>query len=352
MIRKSVGQALLRRVWTSSPPLQAGCSLLVLMWFSSKINIDMKVLDITKLFSVILLGLLLCTSCSLDEELYGIPNPAAVETPKDIEVLVNGLYSTMNPYPFKLGIYALITTDDQKLLANNLTADAVSIANRTYDVTDARTNLIWINFYNMVGAANSLLDVVSRSEGKIDQAELDQATGHAHFIRAFAYYYLVRLYGKVPLRTKAYTLEEEKFLHRSSVDSVYQLIFDDFEKAGSILSPKSATSVRGMATQEAAYGMLASASLTYANYLDYNNTGDKDTYYQKAKDYAQLVLNSTYSLVDDYAKLWDVANEAANYQSEVIFGIQYTRDPFDNSRLSKGSMFASEYSPVQTNFSG
>ena len=312
----------------------------------------MKVLNILKFFLVLCLGMQLC-SCSLDEELFGVPNPSAVETAQDIEVLVNGLYAAMNPYPFKLGIYALITTDDQKLLANNATAGANMLANRTYDATEPRVNLIWGNFYNMIGAANNLLEVVEEQRENIDEEVLDEAAGQAHFIRAFSYYYLVRLYGGVPIRTKAYNLEEEKFLPRSSVDAVYELIFDDFEKAASLLSAKTATSVQGKATKEAAQGMLASAALTYANYLDYNNIGDKDQCYQKAKDYAGLVINAgTYKLVDDYAALWDVANEAANYQTEVIFGIQYTRDPFDNTRVSLGSMFASEYSPTQTNYSG
>lgn len=298
---------------------------------------------------VVLITSLIYSGCSLDEELYGIPNPASITKSKDVEVMVNGLYSTMNPYPFKLGIYALITTDDQKLFANNLTAENVSIANRTYDATDARSNLIWVNFFNMVGAANNLLDVSQTLEGKIDPVVLQDARGHAHFIRAFAYYYLVRLFGKVPIRTTSYTLEQEKFLARSSVDSVYDLIFSDFKRAGELLPLKTATSIRGKAGKEAAFGMLASASLTYANYLDYNKTGDKNTYFKQAKDYADSVIRfNTYSLVPDFAKLWDVANEASNYQSEVLFGIQYTRDPFDNTRLSKGSMFASQYSPVQT----
>lgn len=310
----------------------------------------MSLIQKSKIFILVILAAYL-GSCSLDEELYGVPNPKDIEDVNDLELLVNGMYGRFNPYAFKLYLYSMIITDDI-VWANTINAEVVETANRTYNSQNTRNNLLWSSFYGIIDGANNLLGFIETNKEKFADEEgnepqaLTEARGHAHFVRGFIYYYMVRLYGGVPLRLKAFNLEEEKFLSRASVDEVYQQIFDDMEEAVFLLPQRSDNTIRGYATEGAAQGIMASASLTYANYLDYNNIGNKNKYYEQAKTYAQRVIDSDkYTLVDDFAHLWNIDREDENYKTEVIYGIQYTRDPYDNSRTSMGSHFARDYGP-------
>ncbi|MBK5719865.1 RagB/SusD family nutrient uptake outer membrane protein [Dysgonomonas sp. Marseille-P4677] len=311
-----------------------------------------RIIQKIKVF-ILIITVSLLSNCSLDEELRGVPNKDFIKKTSDIQLLVDGMYASFNPNAFKLYLYYMIITDDI-VYANSLNAEVVQTANRTYDSTNTRNQLLWNTFYNILNGANHLLAFIEDNRERFLDAEgnepeiLTEARGHAHFVRGFIYYYLVRLYGGVPLRTKNFTLEEEKFLKRASVDEVYKLIFEDLKQASLLLPTRTNNTVQGLATEGAAEGILASASLTYANYLDYMNKGDKIEYYTQAKFYAQKVINSgNYSLVDDFARLWDVNLESENYATEVIYGIQYTRDPFNNLRTSLGSHFARDYGPNQ-----
>ena len=57
---------------------------------------------------------------------------------------------------------------------------------------------IWSSAYNMIYMANSLLEGLENSNGLTPELS-HRLQGEASFIRAFTYFYLVNLYGEVPL---------------------------------------------------------------------------------------------------------------------------------------------------------
>jgi len=292
-------------------------------------------------FSAILLWF---GGCQLEEELLGVPGPDVVQNEDDLEVQLRGIYAQLNPYPFKLGIYMMLNTDDCHFI-NAAASQTVVQANRQFDANWLRNQLLWQGLYQLIAASNVYIETAEGLTESVDEAFVRRTVGEARFLRALSYFYAVRIYGGVPIRTKAFTLDDEQNLPRASVDSVYRLIFDDFTAASEVLLSKGQVD-RGRATKGAAQGMLAMAYLTYGNYLDREGTGDKLAYYQLAKDYADSVIQSNeYTLVEDYADLWDVSQEESNYDKEVIYGIQYTRDPTNNAENSLGSRFARDYSP-------
>ena len=93
--------------------------------------------------------------------------------------------------------------------------------------------------------------------------------------------------------------------------------------------------------------MLSLAYLTYANNIDLKaQGGDSKSFYQLAENYADSVIQSNeYSLISNYADLWNVNLEKGAYR-EVIFAIQFTRDATAASASSRGSELAYYLQPT------
>jgi hypothetical protein len=185
-------------------------------------------------------------------------------------------------------------------------------------------------------------------EGIVLESYKQRVIGELHFLRAFSYFYLVRIHGGVPLHTEPINGDSDFYPSRNSVDEIYELIFEDFKTASALCLPSSELPQEefGHATKGASQAMLSLAYLTYANNQDLSGKSDlARNYYQLAKNYADsVILSNEYSLIPDYADLFDVSKERSAYQ-EVIFGIQQTRDATTASSPSKGSKLASYMQP-------
>lgn len=94
--------------------------------------------------------------------------------------------------------------------------------------------------YKIIEAANNIINNIQVDEAStyVDAAKV--AVGQAHFWRAFAYYYLVRLYGPLPI------VEQNAVLSNgatppSSIADVYDYIVKEMKAAIDVL-PTSYTS--------------------------------------------------------------------------------------------------------------
>ncbi len=88
-------------------------------------------------------------------------------------------------------------------------------------------NDLWSVFYRMINRANKAKESFESSNAYTEQAAVRQLYGETLFLRAFAYFHLVRMYGAVPLRLMA---ETELNCPRSSVEDVYGQITADLGK--------------------------------------------------------------------------------------------------------------------------
>ncbi|RNL83766.1 RagB/SusD family nutrient uptake outer membrane protein [Sinomicrobium pectinilyticum] len=88
---------------------------------------------------------------------------------------------------------------------------------------------VWTSAYNIIYMTNSLLEGLTNS-GKITEEIRNQLEGEAKFVRAFTYFYLVNLYGGVPLvLTTDYRVNA--LAVRDTEEEVYQQIIEDLEDA-------------------------------------------------------------------------------------------------------------------------
>lgn len=162
-------------------------------------------------------------------------------------------------------------------------------------------------FYQIIARANEVLT-------KIDAVNFDTASkanlkGQAMFLRAYAYFGLVRYFGKVPLHLIPVINRQEASLPLSSVDTVYAQIIKDAQDASQSLLPKS--------QQEAGRVTSGSAKTLLANvYMVQKKWPEAETL---LKD---VVSSNEYSLMPDYANAFSGTNTNKN-NAESVFEVQY-----------------------------
>jgi hypothetical protein len=129
--------------------------------------------------------------------------------------------------------------------------------------------------------------------------------GEAYFLRGFIYHELLRLYGMpstgseptgVPLINKSLTLSDNFQIPRAKYDEVVDFIIADLDKATSLL-PKKGLSKQVELPQRYA-NALKSRVLLYASR------------WQAAADLANKVINTDYTLFNDYRTLFLTKNNS------------------------------------------
>jgi len=162
----------------------------------------------------------------------------------------------------------------------------------------------WSGRYRAITLANTVLERAPLSEAP--QEAIDRVMAEASFLRALAYYDLVRIFGGVPLVSAPPTLEQDLLLPRSSVAEVYAFIKADLTTAANGLPLERNF---GRATSGAAKSYLASVHLTLREF-------------ESARDLTLEVINSgVYSLMPRYGDLW--VHPTSDNNSESVFEVQY-----------------------------
>jgi len=124
-----------------------------------------------------------------------------------------------------------IAADDLVSNIPNSVTDAFSANDWLTDNT-AVYNL-WASAYKSIFRANEVLEGLAASSS-VSQPTADRLRGEALFVRAFCHFYLVNLYGPVPLVTTA-DYRVTSTLHRSTEADVYMRIDNDLREATELL---------------------------------------------------------------------------------------------------------------------
>ena len=175
----------------------------------------------------------------------------------------------------------------------------------------------WGSLYNVIAHSNTVINNVQRfTPASVPDAAKNGAIAEARFMRGIAYFYLVRIWGAVPIITDNSALLEKPFVPRNRVSDVYRFAIEDLTYAAENL-PK--TDTPGRVTSWSAKGMLAKVYLTRAGVGQSGTRVQADL--DKAKDYAaDVVNNSGLTLMSDYYGLFLRKNEN---NSESLFAIQW-----------------------------
>ncbi|QEC44028.1 RagB/SusD family nutrient uptake outer membrane protein [Pseudobacter ginsenosidimutans] len=168
---------------------------------------------------------------------------------------------------------------------------------------------LWSRCYRMVNRANNAIATLDNVKKWSDGAERLRHFGEAHFLRALAYYELVRIFGGVPLRTN---LETEN-LPRATVDEVFELIASDLKDAIEMMPDKiypAGSEMAGHATKYAAEALMARVFLFYTGRYAKQELPGGITKAQVIGWIDDCVNNSGHDLVPDQRNIWSYTNEA------------------------------------------
>src|SRR5947208_13091453 len=120
---------------------------------------------------------------------------------------------------------------------------------------------VWNGTYQMINRANL---VISKAPEVTDNIQLrDVTVGEAEFLRAWAYFELVTMWGDVPLYTEPATGASD-YKGKSPATDVYALIISDLTDAAAKLPDVAAQP--GRATKGAANALLGRVQLQNGNY--------------------------------------------------------------------------------------
>jgi hypothetical protein len=173
----------------------------------------------------------------------------------------------------------------------------------------------WNGLYSVIAQCNLVLQKVP-AINPMDEARKAQILGEARFLRAWAYFYLVRLYGDVPLVLEPQSATSENFYPtRAATQDVYNTIVDDLTKAEAAGLPWLDPS--GRVSKAAVKSLLSKVYLTMAGQP--LNKGQE--YYKLASDKAlDVMTNAGITLFPTYNDLHSLSQEN---KGEHIFEIQY-----------------------------
>jgi starch-binding outer membrane protein, SusD/RagB family len=207
------------------------------------------------------------------------------------------------------------------LSGNIVTYDPQVLSFKTFDITGDNTRLMegWRSLFNVIAHSNGIINDVPKKATNVSVSQVNRCVGEARFMRALAYFYLVRLWGPVPIiennSEKIYNAQ----IPRNNVEDVYKLIIKDLEYAEINCPLKSAYGgiEKARVTSGAAKAFLAKVYLYQKNYA-------------KALEKAEQVINSKeYILMKEYEDIFKAENNVnlnPAVNTETIFALLWDVD--------------------------
>jgi hypothetical protein len=274
---------------------------------------------------VILSGITIGCSDFLDEQVKaGYPDNAFFKTAAQAELAINAAYQ---PLSFandqnRLWVFGDVASDDADKGGNP--GDQADIGNiddftQIYPI-NGNLESVWGLYYEGITRCNKILQQVPGIP--MDKATQERILGEAHFLRALYYFYLVNIFGPIPLILEPKNAEELQIPQSSVYDIYSKAIESDCKAAIDLLPASQADANIGRTTKGAATALLAKAYL-------YQNK-----WAEAAESAAQVQTLGDYELLPIFSQNFD---EKYKNNSETIFAVQHLSKqvPFLGNRLNQ-----------------
>lgn len=246
------------------------------------------------------------------------------QSDSDFQDAVNAVYTALQSQYADYWMFADVASEDvtQEVVKNDpwffVDAFAMQDNNPVLSTT-------WSNYYIAITRANLVL----RHIVDIDAASLsnyDRHIGESRFLRALAYFDLVRIFGDVPHVTQPLSSNEAYTTVRASAANIYRdIIIPDLLEAAERLPASYSGGHVGRATSGAAKALLGRVYLTIHEF-------------ELAENALREVTTMGYRLLDDYNALFDYSQN--EHHSEYIFDIEY-----EEGMGNQGSVFTHRFMP-------
>ncbi|MCX6219290.1 RagB/SusD family nutrient uptake outer membrane protein [Spirosoma sp.] len=224
---------------------------------------------------------------------YQISDQGFYQNQNDFETALVGVYSTTR------GLYSSstiqyvgdLTTDNAEIQWSSPSADEMQLDQNGVTATNAYVRSVWNTCLYTISQSSNILNRIDAVS--FDPTVKNRIKGEAQFLRAFSYFYLVRMFGNVPIATQTFTSPAQVAaadLTLKPKEDVYKLIVSDLTSAEALL-PATTVTDKTRASQMTVKTLLGKVYLTQKSY---------DLAATKLKE---VIDAKQYSLVADYKTL-------------------------------------------------
>ena len=273
------------------------------------------------------------TSCNETLDLQPVSEIGADEFYKnadEVNLAVIGIYSSLYGMQNREWMLTEIRSDNTYMNPNSTETKDLAVREIDRFVQNSQNVYLkeyWQACYRTINLSNIVLknlDVVG------EPVLRDKLEGEARFLRAHAYFNLVRLWGGVFIVTEPVSGLQAKTMDRSPQSEVYDFIINDLRMASEMLPPSQTGASLGRVAADAAKTLLGKALLT---------AGGSDNI-AEARTVLEEVIGGSFALQPTYASVFSISNE---YNNEIMFAVRY-----QSGSVGLGSPHPNFFAPLQS----
>ncbi len=181
----------------------------------------------------------------------------------------------------------------------------------TYQSNNGLINNLWIGYYDIVSGANYAIHQMPLFQQALlnnnDKQYAMQCQGEVKFIRAYAYFNLTRLFGRVPIIDTILSATQLASVQQASKAQLYEFIERDLKEAIAVLPTSYTMQWAGRINKYTAMALKAKVHMYQAEWDSVAWLTDK------------IIASGSYSLLTDFRKVFSIEGENS---SESLFEIQ------------------------------
>lgn len=245
--------------------------------------------------------------CSdLEEEPIGNLSPDGFfKSPEDVQTVINGAIGNMATEGYwgrKMSLPIMLRSDMVTIGDQGTPGRRREVNNFSMGDDNGMVTALWPRAYQVIAGTNEAIFQAKQLD--VPPAQIDPIRAQAHFLRAYTYYHLVRLFGDIPYLDELVSSPDDvnaaKEISKTPADQVYSNIIADLEEAKLLLPDQQPT--RAIPSKATAAAFLASVYLTIGDY-------------QKAYDEAKFVIDNegrfNLGLTEDFQDLFDAGKQSS-----------------------------------------
>lgn len=272
----------------------------------------------TKLYLTIL-GILALTACSdfLDIRPEGTVPSTGMDYSKSENIFlpISAAYAKMrtgNTHAFSyIGAFEITSDNADKGSTPEDNPTMQQLDAFTYGPSNALINELWVGYFDLVSAANHAIEQMPLFEAALLNADLKaytrQTAAEVKAIRAYAYFNLTRLFGRVPIIETTLTAEELAAKTQASTAELYDFIERDLGEAIPLLPEFYTKDWAGRITRYTAMALKAKVHM-------YQNEWDSVALLTD-----RIIASGRYDLLPVFREVFSVEGENSR---ESLFEIQ------------------------------
>jgi hypothetical protein len=183
--------------------------------------------------------------------------------------------------------------------------------NFTFDSSNGLINELWQSYFDIVSAANNALYQMPLFEeamqGEENKLYTRQCAAEAKVIRAYSYFNLTRMFGRVPIIDKLMSADELANVNQAETSTLYGFILKDLEDAISLLPDSYSKDWAGRINRYTAMAIKAKVHLYLKEWDGVATLTD------------QIIASGKYGLIPNFREVFSIDGKNSR---ESLFEIQ------------------------------